>query len=87
MQYNDTIATMSAALNGTTICVAAKRELWASLTSGDAFAVHSIVDVCGPEEPFYLVYVTDYRGERHDFDTLSRESQEALCDFVIDQLY
>lgn len=87
MQLNDTIATMSAALNGTTFCVAAKRELWASLSSGGAFAVHSIVDVCGPEEPFFMVYVTDYRGEHHGFETLSRESQEALCDFVIDQLY
>lgn len=87
MQYCDPIATMSGALNGTTMCVAAKRELWALPKEGDAFAVHSIVDVCGPDEPFYLVYVTDYRGNRHDFVTLSRESQEELCDFVIEERF
>jgi len=87
MQYCNPISAMSGALNGTSMCVAAKRELWATPKEGDAFAVHTIVDVCGPDEPFYLVYVTDYRGERHDFETLSRESQDALVQFVIDERY
>ena len=41
MQYADPIGSMNAAMNGTTLCVAAKRELWAKPQDGDAFAVHS----------------------------------------------
>ncbi len=89
MQYSDgsTIGAMSFALNGTTMCVAARRELWATPKEGDAFAVHSIIDVSGPDMPFYLVYVTDYRGNRYDFDTLSDASQEALLEFVVKEIF
>ena len=78
---------MSAALNGTTFCVAAKRELWAKHSDGESFAVHSIVDETEADAPFYSVYVTDYRGGKYAFETLTRESREELTDYVIDELY
>ena len=87
MQYADPIGSMNAAMNGTTLCVAAKRELWAKPQDGDAFAVHSIIDETPQDFPFYLVYVTDYRGKRYGFETLTRESQCELCDYAIDELY
>ena len=87
MQYSEPIGTMSAVLNGTTMCVAARRELWASPKDGDAFAVHSIVDEGGADSPFYMVYVTDYRGNRYAFETLARESQEELLGFAITEQY
>lgn len=87
MAYMNPIGAMNGALNGTTLCVAAKRELWAKPQDGDAFAVHSIIDETTDNLPFYFVYVTDYRGKRYGFETLTRESQEALCDYAIDELY
>ncbi len=87
MMYSDPIGTMNCAMNGTTMCVAAKREMWAKPKKGDSFAVHSIVDETPQESPFYMVYVTDYKGNRYAFETLSRESQCELCDFAIDELF
>lgn len=87
MQYADPIGSMNAAMNGTTLCVAAERELWAKPQEGDAFAVHSIIDETPQDFPFYMVYVTDYRGKRYGFETLTRESQCELCDYAIDELY
>jgi hypothetical protein len=87
MQYIDAISTMSCALNGTSMCVAAKRELWATPVEGDAFAVHSIMDEGGADCVFYIIYVTDYRGNRYPFEKLTRESQEALLDWVIDERF
>ena len=84
MKYSNPIGAMCSALNGTTICVAAIRELWAKPENGgDFFAVHSIVDETEPDAPWYDVYVTDYRGNRYDFCTLARESQCELCEIVI----
>lgn len=76
---------MCCAMNGTTMCVAAIRELWAKPEDGDSFPVHSIVDETTDDLPFYFVYVTDYRGNRYDFCTLARESQCELCDFAINE--
>lgn len=87
MQYNDAIGTMNCAMNGTTMCVAAIRELWAKPANGDSFPVHSIVDETETDNPWYTVYVTDYKGNRYDFCNLSKDSQNELCDFVIDELY
>ena len=87
MRYIDAISTMSCALNGTSMCVAAKRELWATPKEGDAFAVHSIMDEGGADCVFYIIYVTDYRGNRYPFEKLTRESQEALLDWVIDERF
>lgn len=88
MKYSNPIGTLNCAMNGTTICVAAIRELWAKPANGEAsFAVHSIVDETQPDAPWYDVYVTDYRGNRYEFCTLIRESQCELCDFVIGILY
>lgn len=87
MQYNDAIGTMNCAMNGTTLCVAAIRELWAKPANGDSFAVHTIVDETETDDPWYTIYVTDYKGNRYDFCNLSKDSQNELCDFVIDELY
>lgn len=87
MQYHNPIGSMNAAMNGTTMCVAAIRELWAKPNDGDAFAVHSIIDETTDDLPFYCVYVTDYKGNRYGFETLTRESQCELCDFAIDELF
>lgn len=81
------IEAVSFALSGTSMCVAAIRELWAKPIEGDAFAVHSIVDENGPDLPWYEVYVTDYRGKRYDFCSLSHDSQEELCTFVCVQVF
>ena len=81
------IEAVSFALSGTTMCVAAIRELWAKPNDGDAFAVHSIIDETTDDLPFYCVYVTDYKGNRYGFETLTRESQCELCDFAIDELF
>jgi len=87
MQYKDPIGTMNCAMNGTAICVAAIRELWAKPADGDAFPVHTIVDETTKDMPWYEIYVTDYRGKRYGFETLSRKSQNELCDFVINTQY
>ena len=78
---------MNCAMNGTTLCVAAIRELWAKPASGDSFAVHTIVDETETDDPWYTIYVTDYKGNRYDFCNLSKDSQNELCDFVINELY
>lgn len=87
MQYSDPIGTMNCAMNGTTMCVASIRELWARPENGDAFPVYSIIDKTSPELPWYEIYVTDYRGNRYGFEVLSKKSQSELCNFVIDNLY
>ena len=87
MQYANPIGTMNAALNGTTLCVAAKRELWATPSFGGAFPVHSIIDETTDGLPFYSVYVTDYFGNRIPFEILDDKSQCELVDYAIDELY
>lgn len=87
MQYADPIGTMNSAMNGTAMCVAAIREIWAKPKEGDAFAVHSIIDETVPDMPWYDIHVTDYKGNRYGFENLSRESQCELVDFVINTLY
>lgn len=87
MKYHDPIGAMNGALNGTTLCVAAKCELWVKPADGDSFAVHSIIDKTEPDWPVYCIYVTDYRGKRYGFETLSRESKEQLCDYAIGELF
>lgn len=87
MQYANPIGTMNAVMNGTTMCVAAKREMWAKPQEGDAFAVHSIIDETTEDLPFYFVYVTDYKGNRYAFETLTEKSQCELVDYAIDELY
>ena len=85
MKYSNPIGAMCCALNGTTMCVAAIRELWAKPEDGNAFPVHSIVDETTDDMPFYFVYVTDYKGNRYAFETLSKKSQCELCDFAINE--
>lgn len=87
MTYSDPIGTMNCAMNGTSMCVAAIRELWAKPKIGDPFPVHSIVDETTPDLPWYSIRVTDYRGHSCDFSELSRESQCELVNFAIEQLY
>ena len=87
MQYENPIDTMNAALNGTTLCVAAKREMWATPPFGGAFPVHSIIDETTDDLPFYSVYVTDYMGHRYPFEILDNKSQCELVDYAIDELY
>lgn len=87
MQYNDPIGTMNCAMNGTTMCVAAIRELWAKPMEGDAFPVHSIVDETKPDMPWYDIHVTDYLGNRYAFEKLTEQSKRTLLDFVIDTLF
>lgn len=87
MQYADPIGTINVVLHGTTICVAAKTELWVKPKNGDAFAVHSIIDQTQTDSPFYDVTVTDYKGNSCDFTDLNKESQCVLCDWAIDQLF
>lgn len=76
------VSVMNSTLNGTTMCVAAIRELWVKPKVGDSFPVHSIVDKTVADSPFYDVYVTDYRGNSYDFCELSCESQEELVYFA-----
>ena len=87
MQYNNPIGIMNCAMNGTTMCVAAIRKLWAKQKNGDAFPVHSIVDETTQDLPWYEIYVTDYRGNRYGFEVLTEKSQCELCDFVIDERF
>lgn len=82
MNYSNPIGVICCALNGTTKCVAAVRELWAKPEHGNAFPVHSIVDETTDDLPFYSVYVTDYKGNRYAFETLSKKSQCELCDIA-----
>ena len=87
MMYADPISVMNCALNGTTMCVAAIRELWAKPKNGDSFPVHSIVDKTVSDSPFYDICVTDYRGNSYDFSELSRKSQCDLVYFAIDERF
>ena len=82
-----TISAMADAMCGRTLCVAAKRELWATPPFGGAFPVHSIVDETTDDLPFCCVYVTDYLGNRYPFEILSDKSQNELFDFAIGEYY
>ena len=82
-----TVSAMADAMCGRTVCVAAKRELWATPPFGGAFPVHSIVDETTADLPFCCVYVTDYLGNRYPFEILTGESQDALFDFAMSELY
>jgi hypothetical protein len=85
MKYSDPIGAMGCAMGGTTLCVAAKREMWAKPANGNAFAVHSIVDETTDNFPFWCIYVTDYRGKRYCFEHLTEKSQRELCDYAINE--
>lgn len=85
MKYNNPIGAMSCAMGGTTLCVAAKRLMWATPPFGGAFPVHSIIDETTDDLPFYSVYVTDYMGHRIPFEILDNKSQCELVDFAINE--
>lgn len=81
------IDSMSAALNGCTLNIAARREFWAKHKQGGSFPVASVCDESTEDLPWYDVYVIDYKGNKIDFTDLCEDSQEELFSVVVEELY
>ena len=81
------IDSMSAALNGCTLNIAARREFWVKHKQGGSFPVASVRDESTDNLPWYSVIVTDYKGTEYDFTDLCEDSQEKLFSVVVEELY